>query len=196
MRLSRRPEPFNHPDWLFELKLDGFRALAFMEDGNCELVSRNGNTFASFRDLASQLPAGFRGDNGILDGEIVCLDGDGYPQFEDLMFRRGELFFMAFDLLWLNGADLRQRPLMERKRLLRRSITRRLVSRLRYLDHVERSGCELFRLTCERNLEGIIAKPIMSIYDTAKRKSSWTKIKNPDYSQVEGREELFEELRA
>jgi ATP-dependent DNA ligase len=71
MRLSRRPEPFDHPDWIFELKLDGFRALACLENVEGRLVSCNGNTFASFRDLAAQVAASFRGTDAVLDGEIV-----------------------------------------------------------------------------------------------------------------------------
>src|SRR5687767_11734285 len=106
MRLVRRPRPFNHPDWIFELKLDGFRALAHFENGKAELVSRNGNTFAAFRNLAGEIAPHFKGETGILDGEIVSLDARGYPQFEDLMVRRGDLFFVAFDALFLDGADL------------------------------------------------------------------------------------------
>ena len=78
-----------------------------VENGEGRLVSRNGNTFASFRDTAADVAASFRGADAVLDGEIVCLDVHGCPQFEDLMFRRGELFFVAFDALWINGEDLR-----------------------------------------------------------------------------------------
>src|SRR5262245_23014760 len=135
MRLVRRPEPFDHAEWIFELKLDGFRALAYIENGEGRLVSRNGNTFASFRDLAAQVAASFRGIEGVLDGEIVCLDEDGCPQFEDLMFRRSELYFVAFDALWVNGEELRNLPLLERKRRLRRVVPRgKRLHRLRYLD--------------------------------------------------------------
>jgi bifunctional non-homologous end joining protein LigD len=193
MRLSRRPEPFGHPDWIFEIKYDGFGALCFV--GNARLVSRNGNTFASFHQLAADVAADFRGDNSVLDGEIVSLDAQGQPQFEDLMFRRGELFFVAFDALWINGEDLRGKPLMERKRMLRRVVPRRTNSRLRYLDHVEERGCDLFRVVCENNLEGIVAKHSLGIYDDDARKPGWIKIKNLVYTQAEGREELFEELR-
>src|SRR5439155_2096881 len=88
-------------------------------------------------------PHPFRGIDGVLDGEIVCLDEHGCPQFEDLMFRRGELFFVAFDALWLDGEDLRGMPLLERKRRLRGVVPRgkRAVRRLRYLDHSETDGC-------------------------------------------------------
>ena len=193
MRLIRRPEPFDHPEWIFELKLDGFRALAYLENGGGYFISRNGNTFASFRNLAAEVAANFRGADGVVDGEIVSLDAKGYPRFEDLMFRRGELFFVAFDVLWLNGDDLRSMPLLERKRRLRRVVPRRKTSRLRYLDHIEDHGCALFRLACEKDLEGIVAKHRGGSYDP--KRAVWIKIKNAAYSQAEGREELFEELR-
>jgi bifunctional non-homologous end joining protein LigD len=195
MRLTRRIEPFDHPDWIFELKLDGFRALAYLDNGKGDLVSRNRNTFASFRKLAADIAESFQGTNAILDGEIVSLDRHGRPQFEDLMFRRGELFFVAFDAIYLDGADLRFLPLIERKRRLKAALPDRSIdSRLRYHSHVERHGKALFKLTCERDLEGIIAKHRDGLYDT--RKPAWIKIKNPEYSQKEGRVELFEELRS
>src|SRR5438552_7818780 len=75
-------------------------------------------------------------------GEIVSLDAQGRPQFEDLMFRRGELFFVAFDALWLDREDLRGKPLIDRKRALRRVVPRRSSSRLRYLDYIEERGCD------------------------------------------------------
>jgi bifunctional non-homologous end joining protein LigD len=194
MRLTRRIEPFDHPDWIFELKLDGFRALAYLDNGKCDLMSRNRNTFASFRNLAAGIAENFRGTNGILDGEIVSLDSHGRPQFEDLMFRRGELFFVAFDAIFLDGADLRDLPLVERKHRLQAVVPdRRDGSRLRYHSHVERHGRALYKLTCERDLEGIVAKHRNGLYDI--NKPAWIKIKNPDYSQREGRVELFEELR-
>lgn len=111
----------------------------------------------------------FRGVDSILDGEIVCLDEHGCPQFEDLMFRRGELFFIAFDALWLNGDDLRTLPFLERRRRLRRVVPRsgkRSSHRLRYLDHIEADGCGLYRLSCERNLERIVGKHRGGLYDT------------------------------
>ena len=194
MRLTRRPEPFDHPDWIFEVKFDGFRALCFIENGAARLVSRKGNTFSSFHQLAADVVADFRGDNGVLDGEIVSLDAEGRPQFEDLMFRRGKLFFVAFDALWIDSEDLRNKPLIERKRALRQVVPRRANSRLRYLDHVEARGRDLFRLVCESDLEGIVAKHRLGIYDADARKPTWIKIKNPAYTQAQGRDELFEEL--
>lgn len=88
--LGRLAEPFSHPDWLFEVKWDGFTSLVYVNDGVCRLVSRNGNTFKSFPALSEAIPAELRTRSAILDGEIVCLDHHGKSQFEDLMFRRGE----------------------------------------------------------------------------------------------------------
>jgi bifunctional non-homologous end joining protein LigD len=124
----------------------------------------------------------------VLDGEIVMFDSDGRPQFYELLKRRGhgEPVFYAFDLLWLNGEDLRARPLIERKRLLR-SLVPEQPSVLLYADHVERNGIEFFRLTCEQDLEGIVAKLKHGQYG-----EKWFKIRNPGYSQREGRRELFE----
>src|SRR5215472_14909589 len=103
----RRPEPFSHPDWLFEIKWDGFRSLAYIENGHCKLVSRNGNEFKSFSDLNLALPLERRAKRAVLDGEIVCLDRKGNSQFKNLLFRRGEPRFYAFDLLSCDGKELR-----------------------------------------------------------------------------------------
>jgi bifunctional non-homologous end joining protein LigD len=97
--LQRVPAPFSHPDWLFEIKWDGFRALTYIEEGHCRLLSRNRNEFKSFPALNLVLPDEFHGRSAVLDGEIVCLDGDGKPNFRDLLFRRGEPRFIAFDIL-------------------------------------------------------------------------------------------------
>src|SRR5437867_7688067 len=116
MPLARKARPFNHPEWLFELKYDGFRALARIERGKAQLISRNGHPFASFSDLidsmADSLPAA---DRIVLDGEIVCLDRKGHPQFNDLLFRRSRPCFFAFDLLYSDGKDRRRDGLADRK---------------------------------------------------------------------------------
>ena len=74
MPLNRRAEPFNHPDWIFEIKWDGFRSFAYIENGRCKLVSRNGNEFKSFPALNVALPLECRAKRAVLDGEIVCLN--------------------------------------------------------------------------------------------------------------------------
>lgn len=99
MPLGRAREPFSHSDWIFEVKWDGFRSLVYIDGGGCRLVSRNGNQFKSFPALDAILPAEIRAHSAVLDGEIVCLDHAGKPQFRDLLFHRGEPRFVAFDLV-------------------------------------------------------------------------------------------------
>jgi bifunctional non-homologous end joining protein LigD len=84
--LGRAPVPFSHPDWLFEIKWDGFRALAHLEHGRCKLVSRNGNEFKSFRSLSESLATDVK-HSLVLDGEIVSLGADGKSRFYDLLLR-------------------------------------------------------------------------------------------------------------
>ena len=96
MRLAVRREPFDHPDWIYELKLDGFRSFAVIEPGACELVSRNAHVYKSFTGLATGLTR--LGISAILDGEIVCLDSEGLPQFDQLFYRRGTPYFYGFDI--------------------------------------------------------------------------------------------------
>ncbi len=194
MTLVRKPEPFSHPDWLFEVKFDGFRALAYVADGHCELVSRKGITYQRFAELNKRIGAETKAQSAILDGEIVCLGQDGRSLFNDLMFSHGEPYFYAFDVLFVDGTDLRELPLLERKSRLR-DVVPDAPSRLLYLDYIEEKGEELFRLVCERDLEGIVAKPSESRYLAERSNSSWVKIKNPSYSQAEGRRELFEQRR-
>jgi bifunctional non-homologous end joining protein LigD len=191
MRLARVPEPFDHNDWIFEIKFDGFRALAYVEGGTCRLVSRRNHVYRKFQPLCDSIARSLKCDNAVIDGEIVSLGEDGRSQFYELLFRRGEAYFYAFDLLWLNGEDFRDLPLIQRKRRLRK-LTPRGPSRILYLDHLERRGSKFFEKACELDLEGIVAKPRDSRYIVQPRRSSWVKIKNPTYSQAEGREELFE----
>ena len=205
--LSRARAPFSHPDWLFEIKWDGFRALLHSDNDGVRLISRNGNTFKSFPALCEGLTRDLNGRRCVLDGEIVCLDPDGKPQFRDLLFRRAEPILYAFDILWdehaksddeeeqrrfRNGEDLRYLPLIDRKLRLHSVVPKR-GERLLYCDHIDRDGEGLFRLACENDLEGIVAKRKGDPYlpDHAK----WVKIRNHDYSQWVGREELFERER-
>jgi bifunctional non-homologous end joining protein LigD len=120
-QLSLVRTPFDDDNFLFELKHDGFRALAHIWDGNCELISRKRNAYKSFQDLRDNL-AKLKVKNAVIDGELVCLDSEGRSIFNELLFRRGSPIFYAFDLLYLNGRDLRQLPLIARKEELRRLI--------------------------------------------------------------------------
>ncbi len=193
MPLGHVREPFSHPEWFFEIKWDGFRSLAFIERGVARLISRNGNTFHSFATLCDALPRELGVRSAVLDGEIVCLDQCGKAQFRNLLFRRGEPRFYAFDLLWLEDEDLRLLPLAERKHRLRSVIPER-GERVLYCDHVEGDGEGLFRLACENDLEGIVAKWRYAPY-LPEKQTSWLKIRNPNYSQWAGREEFFERER-
>lgn len=191
MPLGRLATPFDHPDWIFEIKYDGFRALACI-DGDCRLVSRNGNVYKSFPTLAADLARAVPRP-AILDAEIVCLDAEGKPQFYDLCRRRGEHYFYAFDALWFERRDLRSLPLIERKRVLR-AIVPETGSRLLYASHMRRDGVRLFEAACRMDLEGIVAK--LASGASTPEATTWVKVKNASYSQVEGRRELFEGRRA
>jgi bifunctional non-homologous end joining protein LigD len=192
LSLGRRPRPFSHPDWLFEVKWDGFRSLVRIDNGRCRLLSRNDNEFKSFGVLNETLPTELRVGSAVLDGEIVCLDDRGKPQFRDLLFRRGEPRFVAFDLLWCEGEDLRYVPLLDRKARLR-SVVPGDGERLLYCDHLEWDGEGLFRTVCQHDLEGIVAKRKYGPY--LQEHAEWVKIRNRNYSQWVGREELFERER-
>jgi bifunctional non-homologous end joining protein LigD len=187
MRLSRRAQPFDSEDFIFELKIDGWRALAFIESGECKLVSRNGNTLRGFRVLSTAIAKRLKVP-AVLDGEICCLDEQGFPRFYDLMFKRNQngCYFYAFDGLMIDGEDLRGLPLLERKERLKRIIPRK-PSYLLYVDHIENRGCDLFEHACRLDLEGVVAKRKTSIYHATQKPSPhWIKIKNPSYSQAEG----------
>lgn len=171
--LQYRRDAFDHPDFLFELKYDGFRALAVMQPGRTQLISRNGNPFSSFADLCKAIGADLEvGNKTVLDGEIVCVDRRGRPQFKNLLFHRGNPCFFAFDVLMLEGKDCRREQLSDRKVELRRRLgTVPSSSLLNYVDHVEGSGKALFEKVCSMDLEGVVAKHRYSPY-VADRESS------------------------
>jgi bifunctional non-homologous end joining protein LigD len=186
----RLAEPFDDPDWLFELKHDGYRCMAYIVNGKCRLVSRNRKTFHRFDKLGTALAEEFPCMKLILDGEIVCLDKSGHSMFRELMRnRKAKHVFYAFDLLWLNQKDLRSFRVVERKLCLERIIRPKSKSVL-YANHIDEFGMKLFEAACKHNCEGIVAKHQDSIY--AGRHSRWFKILNPDYSQKQGRQEMFE----
>lgn len=195
MRLMRIPEPFDRDDFIFELKYDGFRALAHIAQGNCQLVSRNRNVFKRFGQIASEIARTVQLDC-VLDGEIVALDSGGRPQFYELMRQRGDLYLYAFDLLAVGDEDLRCRPLRERKARLRTIVPDR-GSRVLCLPHFKPTGVDLFRAVCEQDLEGIVVKWRHGAYlDGSSEPTNWFKVKNPAYSQAEGRHEVFQKRPA
>jgi bifunctional non-homologous end joining protein LigD len=175
-------------DWLYEVKWDGYRALCFIEKGKVRMISRRGNAMnPQFPETAKAIEEAVKADTAIIDGEIVAFDENGVPSFQLLQnhvgFRRsaalkGEkpqaLSFFAFDLLYLNGYDLRKAALIDRRQLLSSII---LPSEtVKYSDHFVGRGSELLDAVKARGLEGIIAKQAQSKYES-KRSSQWVKIK-------------------
>src|SRR5712671_1274460 len=181
-------EPFDGPDWLFEIKWDEYRAVAFIENGKVRLVSRNQNEltarYPELKDLAKSVKA----KTAILDGEVVALDEQGRPSFSLMQQRTGfrpggrrgvtnadvPVLYYAFDLIYLDGYDWRKLPLEERKKKLSSILI--TGDALRYSDHYERQGKALFEMARQKGLEGILAKKRDSIYQE-RRSSEWLKIK-------------------
>ena len=179
-------EPFDDPDWLFEIKWDGYRAICTVhEDGSVELVSRNGLDFLQKFPQLQELSGAWTSLPIVVDGEIVSLDSAGRSSFqrlqESLNSRRGtgknktgQLTFAAFDLLYADGRDLRKTPLEERKAMLERFIAGG--DAVLYSKHVTGKGCALFAQAEKRSLEGIIGKKRESLY-VERRTRDWVKIK-------------------
>jgi bifunctional non-homologous end joining protein LigD len=147
-------QPFDHPDYLFELKQDGFRALAYISDGQCELISRRRSAYKSFQPLRDSLGK-LKVKNAVLDGELVCLDTEGRSIFNELLFRRGCPVFYTFDLLYLNNRDMRQLPLLERKDALKKVIEKSGLPDVVCGKYVEERGIDLFNAVCRNNLEAL-----------------------------------------
>ena len=188
--LGRLPKPFDDPNWIYEIKHDGFRALAVIEDGRCRFYSRNKHRLTGFRDLGEAIVRELNVERAILDGELAATDEDGRTIFAALMQRSKPIRYCAFDLVSLNGQDLRPLPLLARKDKLKRLLPARSAHIL-YVDHVRATGTELYQLVCQLDLEGIVAKRANSRYEDNAKDPHWVKIKNPRYSQQEGRADLF-----
>ena len=188
----RRPEPFGDPAWLFDLKYDGFRGLCYLQQGRAHLISRNGNPMHRFAGLSDRIAASLDVGDAILDGEVIAADETGRPQFYDLLRHTRAPAYVAFDLIWLNGADLRPLPLTERRRHLQNILPGGSAIISEALSVAGR-GHKLFELMCAHDLEGVVAKRLRDPYGPRAR---WLKIKNRSYSQNEGRRELFDSWRA
>ena len=181
-------EPFDNPDWLFEIKWDGYRAVAFIDDKKVRLVSRNQNDLTPRYPELKDMAAFIKGKQAILDGEVVALDEEGKASFSLMQQRTGfrpggkrtaanadvPVLYYAFDLLYLDGFDWRRVPLEERKKKLESL----LVSggALRYSDHYAERGKALFEIARKKKLEGILAKRSASCYEEH-RSREWLKIK-------------------
>ncbi len=176
--------PFDDPDWLFEVKWDGFRVEAVVVGAEIRLYTRNGHDAAAYFPRLLPEPATWlRAGEAILDGEVVALDPGGRPDFGLLQARiTGEpearsapLIYEVFDLLRLDGRSLLAVPLEDRKRLLRAVLVDG--PRVRYAGHVEAEGRAFYAAAVERGLEGIVAKLRRSRYEPGRRSGSWLKVK-------------------
>jgi bifunctional non-homologous end joining protein LigD len=183
-----RRAPFSHAAWFFEPKYDGFRGVLSMTRQGCVFHSKRGNRMRRFQDLAREVGEQLDLRDVVLDGEIIALDDDGRISFWDLMRGRGIAAYAAFDLLWVNGRDLRGSPLRARKKRLERVVPEP-AGPLSRVPCFEQEGLELFDASCRLDLEGIVAKRKADGYGPD---TTWFKIKNPTYTQAEGRRELFE----
>jgi bifunctional non-homologous end joining protein LigD len=178
--------PFSSPDWIFEIKWDGVRTLANVFGNKVRLWARSGREISREYPELLNLADALNAEDAWVDGEIVTLDAEGRSDFQHLQARMGQqkpsaqlieqvpVYYYVFDLLYLNGHDLRGLPLIERKKLLREILDDD--PRVRYSDHVVEKGKELYELAASRGLEGILAKKSASVYPE-KRSSAWLKIK-------------------
>jgi bifunctional non-homologous end joining protein LigD len=171
-------EPFDHPDWFFEMKWDGYRAIAEIQGGDVSLYSRNRISFnRKFSPVVDALKK-FRFE-AVLDGEIVVVDDRGHPDFQMLQDYQksgnGHLLYYVFDLLHLEGHDLTNLPLLKRKELLKKILPSD--PKIKFSDHVGKEGVLFFRVVKEKGLEGIMAKHTQSTYRMGMRSRQWLKVK-------------------
>lgn len=175
-------------EWLYEVKWDGVRAAAFVDDGKLRLVARSGNAIDKQYPELSVLPRHVDASEAILDGEIATLDRQGRPSFEILqqrmhvteasaaarLSRAHPVIYFAFDLLYFDGHDLRGVPLIERKKLLKEVL--QADDHIRYSDHFTGNGPGILEAVKQQGLEGIVAKRAQSLYES-RRSSDWVKWK-------------------
>jgi bifunctional non-homologous end joining protein LigD len=188
MLASITEEPFDDPSWLFEIKWDGYRVVSFVRNGSVRLLSRNHNDLGHRYPELHDLPKIVKANSAILDGEVVVLDEKGRPSFSLMQQRTGirahgrqaapradlPIVYYVFDLIYLDGYDLRRVELVERKRLLQQILPAREI--VRYSDHYSGQGTALFQVAKQKGLEGIVAKKANSCYEE-RRSREWLKIK-------------------
>ena len=170
--------PFDDADWIYEIKWDGYRALALCNGGSVELVSRNLVSFAErYEPVADALRE--LNINAVVDGEVVAVNEKGLAVFQSLQNWQNtpvQLQYCVFDLMWVDGYDITGLPLVERKKILQQLIPAGHPV-LRYSDHVAEKGYEFFQAALRLGLEGVMAKKADSVYQYNARSADWIKIK-------------------
>jgi len=170
-------EPFDDPEWIYEIKWDGYRAIGAWNGKAAQLYSRNEKDFSEKYPSVLEALRNLK-KPAVIDGEIVVLDKSGKSRFELLQNYGndgGQLAYYVFDILWLDGHDLRDLPLTERKALLKSVLPNK--GPIRYSDHVPAKGKAFFKTAQTQNLEGIMAKNGQSRYSPGARTDQWLKIK-------------------
>jgi bifunctional non-homologous end joining protein LigD len=164
--------------WLHEIKHDGFRIIARKDGGRVRLYSRPGNDFTRRFPLIVETLARLRSRSCIIDGEAVVCDDNGVASFDRIRYRRhdGDAFLYAFDLIELNGGDMRRDSLEVRKATLRSMLAKAGLG-LRFNEHLEGDGPTVFAHACKMGLEGIVSKRKDSAYRSG-RSPDWLKMKN------------------
>jgi bifunctional non-homologous end joining protein LigD len=182
--------------WAYEIKWDGVRAVCFSEPGRMRFVTRNGNEVTERYPELARMNRALSMHRAILDGEVVAFDAEGRPSFGALQGRmhlaresavrrlakENPVTYMAFDLVWLDGASLMDRPYLERRAVLRALLADG--ERWQVPDHVVGGGAELLAATRAQGLEGIVAKRVDSPYETGRRGGSWRKVKNTNRQEL------------
>lgn len=171
-------KPFDNGDWVYEVKWDGYRAVAFMHKGDVELKSRNDKSFnEKFYPIYDQLKEIKL--NAIMDGEVVVLDKNGVANFGGLQNWRseadGDLVYYVFDILWYEGKDLKNLSLLERKAILKTVLPQN--EQILFSEHFDTSGADFLKEAKKLGLEGIMAKRKYSSYHVNNRSHDWLKIK-------------------
>ena len=168
-------------NWIYELKYDGYRVIAFVEGNRARLMTRNGNDYTTrFQPVSSSLIDWAAGRAMVLDGEMTVTDARGKTDFQALQNymkhpQAQNLTFIVFDLLALDGTDLRNRPLSDRKEMLE-ALMKDAPKNLWYSRHVRGKGSESLAVACEMGMEGIVGKKSNSIY-SGTRNGDWIKLK-------------------
>jgi bifunctional non-homologous end joining protein LigD len=186
---TKTQEPPSGPTWLHEIKHDGFRVIARKDGSRVRLYSRPGNDLTDRFRLIVEALVWLRAGSCIIDGEAVCCGDDGMPSFDRIRYRRHDesVFLYAFDLIELNGDDLRREPFDTRKATLA-SLLRRAAPGLHLNEHIEADGPTVFARACKMGLEGIVSKRKDSHYRSG-RSPDWLKSKNPACEAVRREEE-------